>query len=1654
MVKYQKMLRLKNLRWRVEYVKITNNLMAMTAERNYKVNCKSKTKAATKLSSGYRINSAADDAANLTISEKMREQIRGLDRGTKNAQDGVSWIQTGEGALQEVQNIMHRMNELTIQSLNDTNTAADKAALQQEFDALQSEIDRICSTTQFNTKDIFAQHEPNYYQIEGNVAWQQGQQHVVYVPNNTLTVDYQSEDGQASKTLTIIVPEGEYTTQELIDEIDDALNNGNGYEEGIRVEFTKEGTCNLNLEDGVNIDNMSGGLSYLFHDMYEGGSLGALIGTTIFNNPYDELEIKTGWNDELTFQIQYFDGSTSQKSLTIPQGYYTRQQIIEKLNNELVGTKVEAVEYGTGIKLQSDEAIIDGFKGNMFKIDDRPGPVYTSIFYDNIKYGSVTQTGGVFTGGAVNPVNSKDDKFNNYVIDSTNNKLSISVDGKPGVELTIPEGRYSTADMAVKLNELFAANGIGASASNYIKSGFEGIEIVSNTKGINSKINIDGSSSAYNTLFVNRSYTNYAAVVNPYYDPVSDYAPVVTSGKVLSGGNLPLNIVSGDNDKFEISLDGSKYTITLDGGTYNTGADIVAQINDKLNGSSALAGYKDKLIASLVNNKITIKGATGSGLTSVNVSGVSGNTGYDYLFVGKSTSVNQSNISSTGTPTSQASITTNTPITTPMTFDNTNNKFTVRIDGVDRTVTIPTGTPMTQDQIVNEINDDLRGSSSTSDIKFSEFTVYGASNTITVNTSGSAGATNTANKTFTNTGKSHKKEGETGFDTNTPATVTLDKALPATTNITSENNKFTITVDGVQKTVTLSDGSYSPGQLVNELQTKLNSAYGVYSDGVIVGLDNGALKFTARLNKSTGGERDGGETNITINTTDSSFVKELYTTRTPAKVTTNRALADSINIDSTNNIFNFTYRDGTGNHNISLNLESGTYDRNGIVSQINKQLRNNNVEVTASLDSSGKMVLTSNKSGAEYSISYSSASGGTSASVLFGDLNEYTAASHVTNVAIKDSIVIDDAHNQFKINVNGTDYSVTLDNNTYTRDGFVSELNNKLNAAGAGVKVELSYGRLKYTTLDKGAHTSISMKYENAGNSMSNIYGTSTSRTPGATASFDGNGRLVITADDNNGTLSMSSGTGGAFQKPVTVVNDIPPTSNTGYISNRKSYIDGYDITEPVLIDAYNKSMSFKYYNNGSNVNVPITLQEKSYTFDELKTELQNQINAAVGNGEISVNVNSNGVRIECNKPGNSYRVTDFSGDFYDKVICWSWEVNTNVATKNTPGGQGVEPAYAIGRKDIRNDSVEIEANLNDVFEFDFTYPGGTKTFSLKLDPGIYGGNSLVDEIQDKLNDELVAAGFKENIIEVGIGGVNTGVSGSNDNNALCLKLSKTADLPGIGTYIIDGVKGSAAFYTFYQSDGKLTPAYTTGSKDISGGLTIDDETNELSLSVDGTDYNITLDNGDYTADEFINMLNNKLQGASIPVNAKLDNGNVKISYNGYGKHSVNNVNGSARDTIFFQENNQTGDKENLNIQLSSNAGRTVTDAAGNNVREGNDALALNKYVVNTVNLGINSITISQNKYAEKALNRLGKALDKVSVIRSDYGAMQNRLEHAMEANKNTSENTSSAESRIRDTEMASEMVGYSKFSILQQVGEAMMAQANSLNEGVLKLLE
>ena len=177
---------------------VQHNLSAMNTNRQMGMVTNALQKSTEKLSSGYKINRAADDAAGLSISEKMRSQIRGLNKASDNAQDGISLIQVAEGALNETHSILQRMNELATQAANDTNTTTDRTAIDAEMKQLTSEIDRIQKTTQFNTQNLLDGNFTKKNLQVGSLSGQTIQVNITNMDSATLGVNGLTVDSNAN----------------------------------------------------------------------------------------------------------------------------------------------------------------------------------------------------------------------------------------------------------------------------------------------------------------------------------------------------------------------------------------------------------------------------------------------------------------------------------------------------------------------------------------------------------------------------------------------------------------------------------------------------------------------------------------------------------------------------------------------------------------------------------------------------------------------------------------------------------------------------------------------------------------------------------------------------------------------------------------------------------------------------------------------------------------------------------------------------------------------------------------------------------------------------------------------------------------------------------------------------------------------------------------------------------------------------------------------------------------------------------------------------------------------------------------------------------------------------------------------------------------
>jgi flagellin len=230
-------------------MRINNNIMAMNANRQLGINNAGTAKSLEKLSSGFRVNRAGDDAAGLSISEKMRAQIRGLNMASKNAQDGISLIQTAEGALDEVHAILQRMRELAVQSANDTNmTTVDRQAMQAEVNQLLEEISGIATRTQFNTQTLL---DGNFKNKVFHIGANSGQNMKITIGAMTtsgLGVNGLKVEGLSGKIITggILTQSG---ADKAITTINDAINQ-------VSTQRSELGAIQNRLEHTVkNLDN-------------------------------------------------------------------------------------------------------------------------------------------------------------------------------------------------------------------------------------------------------------------------------------------------------------------------------------------------------------------------------------------------------------------------------------------------------------------------------------------------------------------------------------------------------------------------------------------------------------------------------------------------------------------------------------------------------------------------------------------------------------------------------------------------------------------------------------------------------------------------------------------------------------------------------------------------------------------------------------------------------------------------------------------------------------------------------------------------------------------------------------------------------------------------------------------------------------------------------------------------------------------------------------------------------------------------------------------------------------------------------------------------------------------------------------------------------
>ena len=288
------------------------------------------------------------------------------------------------------------------------------------------------------------------------------------------------------------------------------------------------------------------------------------------------------------------------------------------------------------------------------------------------------------------------------------------------------------------------------------------------------------------------------------------------------------------------------------------------------------------------------------------------------------------------------------------------------------------------------------------------------------------------------------------------------------------------------------------------------------------------------------------------------------------------------------------------------------------------------------------------------------------------------------------------------------------------------------------------------------------------------------------------------------------------------------------------------------------------------------------------------------------------------------------------------------------------------------------------------------------------------------------------------IGGVDSGTA-VDDTNKLVIKHVPPDDgTNNNGTYIIDGVRGTAAYTVFYKSQGEPRPTHTVGSLDLRSGASIITGVNDtFTMDINGEEKSIVLEAGNYPPEELLQAINVLLDKEELGIVASYFEGRLKLSFKEPGMQTIDAIRGNAKDTLFFEVNSRAV-HESEHFQVGANSGQ---------------ALTADHSRISTELLRINTVMIHKAEAANKALTRLDNAISFVSSERGRMGALHNRLDDIIQNNDHYRENLTAAESRIRDADMAQEIMEHVKTSLLQQSAIAMLTHAQVNPQAVLQLL-
>lgn len=1684
--------------------------------------------ATKRLSSGYRVNSAADDAAGLAISEKIRGIDRGLRQGMRNISDGINYIDTVDGAAQEVHNMLHRMKELAVEAASGTYDKIDRKALDMEYQQLIDEIEQISDSAEFNGIPLFERHFPEYEKTEGYVVHDKPV--VIDGSNDTLVLGY-TANGE-HRELTVEIPAGEYGVEELADVIDTILFDG---EERLIIGVNDQKQLTMQCEKGK-LDYISGTASSLFYDTVIGSSDGYLLGVTSFtSDDYPaRLEVKPGRNDEMSFRLGNTDDTIY--STTLDRGKYTRPELVAHINQKLEAAglpcKVEAVMQNNAegkkiIGLKSEKTIT-GLCGNFLMIDSKDdiahSPIYDICCYSTLVNSEATLNGTKSIAGGLEVVRGRNDYFvldaGWYTSDGTpkSEKLRIELlDADENVR-DYANGDQIVARVAEQLEakgcpikvELSASGGLSFSTLQY---------------GKECKIKLDTSDVPSGYMVYDLFDRATLNVLTPNIS-VSQYTKASFNAKKPLGYSI---IIPPAHNKlsFTVGVEGAGSQILdfeIPAGTYSQAA-LNTKLNDLL--SANYPDLSDKLYFS-VNSTLTLSanGLEGSDITSITAD--TGCSAYSRLIYGPVYYDNIDNSHSTGTEkdlvsygggvpgTSRQNVTSSAGKTqNAVTYENVSNSSTSQqtqnylnysrvypetkngttsFEGFDNEVGSETYiyTPATM-KIPNALTQFSAAGTSIRDIglSFSLTDEYGvsASYSVSIPKGSTAAQAITAlneqlsgvvtvsadgnNIVFTSVaeGKEVKFSNISGDLLNKATKSTL--ASDAKAFVDADNNKVyksaTLTLSAANSHIPLSVGAdndrfvfTSCGSSYDLRLTHKN--YGSLSEvaaelnAKIAEKDGGSPKTTVSVSDNgtmlvfTGPKTQSGSISVSSSTTcklnmrkkvnnvaDSPYYDAATgTAKLPATIRAEGI--DShipLTVNSSNNTITMDYTSPNSSgvpvsESLSITVPDGVYNS---ASELTNAI-NSAISANPALD--GKITASYSPSGANKGLTFTTVKGGEGFALtnLGGTMkvNQYKTVNnssggsavpsenkikypaYISNNRFStlfngEGVEINDLNSFVSLKINGTDYKFSIPEGEYSgstgKTALLEALRNGL--SGAGVTVSESGGTLKITTDNVGSSATISLNPDN-------------------TAPYFKRAENCVS--------------------PSKITRDAKPCS-----------LIGRTTISSIAIEDYFNEMKFTYTEKGSSVVVNVSVPPATYTAAQLAAAIQTSIDSTLPAGSLVVGVSGGKLTITGADISDTRGISGFSGRLFDRVFQDASYYSISRHTEKVGTTLGSAVSYIIGRNDMSKQTPEefesekdviIYTGLNDGLIFDFTFKGARYKVDCTIPAGEYMPNELAAAIQtagrnaigaltDSNGDPLPAEFFHATIGlgEIGVPEPESTSIRSDDKLILSLVLPdngtiKTADA------IIDGVRGSSAYRVFYDATQSPRPSRVIGKADLSDGITIKSGVNDtLSLDLDGENITVTVPEGNYTADEIAEALNEQYEALGSIVRAVETNGRLMFYTTENGGFRLERFTGNAADDLFY-----SAEKRDDDIEIGIHTGRRTDSYIWCEKTRADDHL-----------MRINTTGVTTIARALKAIERVDYATNYLVKWRALAGAVHNRMEFTSERNRNYVENLENSESGIRDADMPDEVAKAAKEKLIMQAQSYILANQKENQQSILDIL-